>query len=136
MPITNPSAPSSEPSPSKSVIILSGVYGFLFVAMLVLAYNGTLPVSTLLSRFKYSDKVGHLILYCIPSYLGHRLCRYKHVQKHIPVFPALFTLFTVTEELIQGLSPNRTLDSIDMVCSLVGIAVGYWLAQRSARPTG
>ncbi|MEL7050751.1 MAG: hypothetical protein AAFV85_00080 [Cyanobacteria bacterium J06634_6] len=128
MPNTHSSKPSVKPS--KSVIILSAGYGLFFLLMLILAYNGTLPVSALLSKFQYSDKIGHLILYFIPSYLGHRLCQYKHVRKHIPLFPALFTLFTVTEELIQGLSPNRTLDGVDMVCSLLGIAVGYWLAQR------
>lgn len=130
--MSNSTSPTRHNKPSKSTIVLSASYGLFFLVMLVLAYKGTLPVSSLLSQFAYADKVGHLILYCIPTYLGHRLCRYRHIQKHIPIFPAFFTLFTVTEELIQGLSPNRTLDAGDMVCSLIGIAVGYWLAQRLA----
>jgi len=84
-------------------------------------------------NFRYADKIGHLVLYFIPSYLGHRLCRCRHIKRlHLPLFPALFTLFTVTEELIQGFSPNRTLDAGDMVFSLIGIAVGYWWAQRGS----
>ncbi len=101
--------------------------------MLVLAYRGILPVGWL-TRFHNADKLGHLILYCIPSYLGHRLCGGKHLQRwRLPIFPALFALFTIAEELIQGLAPHRTLDAGDMICSLIGIAVGYWLAQRQQK---
>lgn len=129
------SYPPSNNAPSKKVVLLSAIYGLLFLLMLILAYQGTLPVSRL-SRFHSADKIGHLILYFIPSYLGHILCRYKHLSSkrllrwRFPLFPTLFTLFTITEELIQGFSVNRTLDAGDMVCSLVGIAAGYWLAQR------
>ncbi|MGD1899501.1 MAG: hypothetical protein ACFB16_21465 [Phormidesmis sp.] len=114
----------------KKVVYLSASYGLCFLLMLFLAYEGRLPVGWF-TQFHNADKVGHLILYCIPSYLGHRLCRGKHVFHWLPAFPGLFTLFTITEELAQGLSPNRTLDAGDMVCSLVGIAAGYWLAQRT-----
>ncbi|MEL7144422.1 MAG: hypothetical protein AAGL08_19675 [Cyanobacteria bacterium J06573_11] len=117
-------------APSRKVVLLSACYGVLFLLMLVLAYQGTLPVAWL-SNVHNADKIGHLVLYCVPSYLGHILFRYKHIAPlRLPVFPGLFTLFTITEELIQGLSPNRTLDAGDMVCSLIGIAVGYRLAQR------
>lgn len=97
--------------------------------MLILAYQGTLPIGWI-ARFHNADKLGHLILYCIPSYLGHRLCKGKHIYRWLPAFPGLFALFTISEELIQGFSPHRTLDAGDMVCSIVGIVVGYWLAQR------
>lgn len=99
--------------------------------MLAFAYHGQLPIGWI-TNFHNADKVGHLVLYFIPSYLGHQLCRYKHFSRwHLPVFPTLFSLFTIAEELSQGLSPNRTLDWLDMVCSLVGIGVGYWVAHRS-----
>ncbi|MEL6470411.1 MAG: VanZ family protein [Cyanobacteria bacterium J06623_4] len=128
------SNPSTRPVVhSKKVIVLSAIYGLFFLLMLIAAYTGHLPVGWI-TRYHNADKVGHLVLYFIPSYLGHRLCRYRHIWRGtLPLFPVLFTLFTVTEELIQGFSPNRTLDAGDMVCSLVGIAVGYWLAQRQQR---
>mgnify|MGYP001793315351 CR=1 FL=1 len=123
----------TRPRPSRTVILISAGYGIFFLVMLVLAYQGTLPVAWL-SNFHNGDKIGHLILYCLPSYLGHTLFRHKHFSSlRLPAFPGLFTLFTIAEELSQGLSPNRTLDAGDMVCSLIGIAVGYWLAQRQAR---
>ena len=120
-------------APSKKVVFLAVGYGLFFLLTLVVAYTGHLPIGAL-SRFHNFDKVGHLVLYFIPSYLGHQLCRYRHiVRMRMPVFPSLFALFTITEELIQGFSPNRTLDLGDMVCSLLGIVIGYWLAQRQQR---
>lgn len=98
--------------------------------MLAFAYHGQLPIGWI-TRFHNADKIGHLVLYFIPSYLGHKICRHKHFsQWHLPVFPSLFALFTIAEELSQGLSANRTLDGLDMVCSLVGIGCGYWISQR------
>ncbi|MEO0768081.1 MAG: VanZ family protein [Cyanobacteria bacterium J06649_4] len=124
---------TGKQAPSKKVVLLGTAYGLFFLVILVLAYTGNLPIGAL-SRFHNFDKVGHLVLYFIPSYLGHQLCRYRHIrQLRLPVFPSLFALFTIAEELVQGFSPNRTLDTGDMVCSLVGIGVGYWLAQRQAR---
>lgn len=140
-PSTHTSPPTSLPSSppiSKRISVLAGAYGFIFLLILWAAYNNRLPLEWL-SQFPNYDKVGHLVLYCLPSYLGHRLCRQKHCRNtwgnavvSWPIFPGVFALFTVAEELIQGFSPYRTLDGGDMVCSVVGIVLGYWLAQRGA----
>ncbi len=100
--------------------------------MLAAAYTGYLPVADL-AKIRNFDKVGHLVLYFIPTYLGHRLCRGRHIRQVIPIFPSLFTFFTIAEELAQGLSPYRTLDAGDLVCSLIGIGLGYWVAQRQLK---
>ena len=113
--------------------LLAAVYGGLFLIMLWAAYNGTLPVGALIGRVPYADKAGHVILYCIASYLGHRVFRLRHIRRWsvpLPVFPSLFGIFTLVEEVLQGLSPNRSLDAIDLVCSFIGVALGYWLAER------
>ena len=118
--------------PSKKLIGFAIAYAAFFLITLWAAYNNRLPL-TWLSQFPNYDKVGHVVLYCIPTYLGHKLLRRKHIRflsQRLPLFPVLFTLFTLTEELVQGFSPYRTLDLGDMVCSLGGIALGYWLAQR------
>jgi VanZ family protein len=109
----------------KLVTIL---YAGFFLTILVLAYTGHLP--TFLTG---NDKLGHVVLYGIATYLGHRLLKYRRITMGhlgIPLFPLLFGLWTVIEEGLQSLSPNRTLDSMDLVCSFLGIAIGYWLAQR------
>ena len=121
-------------SDRKRILVLSSLYGLFFLVTLFAAYTNRLPLG-LLSRLPNYDKLGHVILYFIPTYLGHRLCKQKHIKRlnlSLPVFPVLFTLFTFTEELIQGFSPHRTLDIGDLLCSLVGIVCGYGLAQRLA----
>ena len=112
---------------------MTAAYTCFFLITLWAAYSNRLPL-TWLSQFPNYDKLGHLVLYGIPTYLGHRLCKQKHFKVSrvlLPVFPVLFLLFTVTEELAQGFSPYRTLDAGDLLCSLLGISAGYWLAQRS-----
>ena len=119
----------------RKIILLSGSYSLIFLITLFAAHTNRLPLEWL-SQLPNYDKLGHLILYCIPTYLGHRLFRQKHVPLNglsLPVFPGLFTLFTLSEELIQGFSPYRTLDAGDMICSLLGIACGYFLAQRAKK---
>jgi polysaccharide biosynthesis protein VpsQ len=135
--MTLPIIRSKSTAQSPKIIFLAAGYALFFLITLWAAYTDHLPLS-LLAQIPYYDKFGHVILYCIPSYLGHRLCQQKHFKKRggfLPVFPALFALFTVTEELIQGFSPHRTLDAGDLVCSFIGIAVGYWLAQLGRSST-
>lgn len=133
-PPVNPKLAKSQLS--KGMLFWLVVYACFFLLTLWLAYHDQLPLKWL-SQFPNYDKVGHLVLYCIPSFLGHRLFRRKHWRFRtsllaiaLPVFPFLFGVFTVVEELTQGLSPHRTLDGLDMVCSVLGILCGYGLAQR------
>jgi len=124
---------SADKSVSWGTHLAAAIYGGLFLVMLWAAYNGTLPVGRLLGNVPNADKAGHVILYCVASYLGHRVFRLRHLRRWalpIPVFPAIFGLFTLAEEVLQGLSPNRTLDALDLVCSFVGVGLGYWLAER------
>ncbi len=140
-----PENASTSQKATLSLAALTAAYACFFLATLWAAYGNHLPL-TWLSQFSNYDKLGHLVLYCIPTYLGHRLCKQKHFKTSgwmnsktsslkngilLPVFPALFFLFAVTEELAQGFSPYRTLDADDLLCSFLGISAGYWLAQRS-----
>jgi VanZ family protein len=108
--------------------ILAVLYASIFLTILVLAYTGNLP--PILTQ---NDKAGHVVLYAIATYLGHRVLRYRRVKLRfftIPLFPTLFGIFTVTEELLQSLSPHRTLDATDLIASFIGIFLSYWLAER------
>lgn len=107
---------------------LTAVYLGIFLTILVLAYTGNLP-----PYLQQNDKLGHLVLYGLATYLGHRILKYRRVRLFhlpLPLFPLLFSLFTVIEEGAQSLSPNRTLDAIDLLASFAGIGLGYWLAER------
>lgn len=116
-------------------IILTGLYGGFFLITLRLAYLGNLP--TWFASIPNYDKPAHVVLYAIATYLGHRILRGKRWRLAIfnqgwalPLFPLAFAIFTTVEELSQGLSPNRSLDAIDLICSLVGCWIGYRLAER------
>ncbi|MEO0456717.1 MAG: VanZ family protein [Cyanobacteria bacterium P01_A01_bin.114] len=124
---------AQSPSSQRRVAILAAIYAAMFCLTLWAAYTDNLP-TRLLNTIPYYDKIGHLVLYFIPSYLGHRVLRNRHFRAlglRMPIFPTLFGLFTLTEELIQGFSPYRTLDMVDLICGFVGIVIGYGLAQRS-----
>ena len=114
--------------------VIALLYGLFFLITLAAAYSGNLP--SWFQAIPYYDKVGHVGLYAIATYLGHRLLNYRKIRLGsalLPLFPLGFALFTTAEELGQGLSPNRTLDALDLVCSLVGVVLGYGLAWRSQR---
>jgi VanZ family protein len=101
----------------------------IFATIMFLAYNAKLP--PILAQ---NDKLAHFILYGIAAFLGHKALRHRHVSIMgclLPMFPCLFALFTLGEELAQSLSPNRSLDAMDLVASFIGIAIGYGLAERS-----
>jgi len=109
-------------------IISAIVFSAIFLTILFFAYIGKLP--TILTE---NDKLAHVVLYGIATLLGHKALgnrRIRILTIPVPIFPGLFTLFTFGEELAQGLSPNRSLDAIDLIASFSGIAIGYWLAER------
>jgi VanZ family protein len=108
--------------------LLAVLYAGIFLSILILAYTNKLP--PLLTKL---DKPGHIVLYCVATYLGHRVLKRRRLNifaRAIPLFPLLFGIFTVTEEALQSLSPYRTLDAIDLIASFIGIFLGYWLAER------
>ncbi|NJR50965.1 MAG: VanZ family protein [Leptolyngbyaceae cyanobacterium CSU_1_3] len=116
------------PIASQSLWILAtvGFVGILFV-ILFFAYNGNLP-----AILTQNDKLAHFVLYGTGAFLGHRSCNRRHVRLigyGLPLFPLLFALFTLGEELAQAFSPNRSLDALDLIASFIGIAIGSWLAQ-------
>ncbi|PSN19173.1 hypothetical protein C7271_08710 [filamentous cyanobacterium CCP5] len=120
------------PSRQFSVWILAFIYLATFLTILLLAYSGNLP--GWLGSVPYYDKIGHVVLYAVASYLGHRVYCHRHLRLwnwQLPLFPGLFLVVTLAEEFIQHLSPNRTFDAVDLIASLAGILLGWQLAQRS-----
>lgn len=108
--------------------LLAAVYAAILLGILGLAYLGKLPL--ILTQ---NDKLGHVVLYGIATYLGHRVLSYRQIRLwrwQLPLFPFLFGGFTIAEELAQSLSPNRSLDGVDLIASFTGISLGYWLSER------
>ena len=99
-------------------------YLAVFSLILVLAYQGALP--PILTQ---NDKLAHVVLYGIATFVGHQALHGRSIYRRIPLFPAVFTLFTILEEYVQAWSPNRTFDLGDGVASFIGIFMGWWCAQ-------
>ena len=111
--------------------VVALIYGAIIVFILLLAYTGNIP--PILNKIPYYDTFGHLILYGLASYLGHLAFKHRRmrlISLSLPLWPFLFGIFTIVEELLQAFSPNRTFSLIDMVASLLGVFVGCWLAEK------
>lgn len=106
--------------------LLGFIYLFIFCLILLFAYQGKLP-----GILTANDKAAHVILYGIATFLGHRVLNFRVFYRRIPLFPTLFGIFTFFEESAQSLSPNRTFDHGDLVASFTGIAIGWWLCERT-----
>ncbi len=121
-------------APQRHIVLLAAGYGSLFLLILWAAYTNNLPLD-LLGHIPYYDKIGHVVLYAAASYLGHRVLNRRHFKglRWLPTFPVLFGLVMTAEEIVQGISPYRTLDALDLVCSLGGVALGYVWAQGSSK---
>lgn len=107
-------------------------YAVFFGVILVLAYTGNLPSQ--LSIIPDYDKWGHVILYGIASYLGHRFLHqftFRLGRYRLSLWVLTFSGWTLVEEGVQFFAPTRSLDALDLVCSGLGIAIGYWLANRA-----
>lgn len=100
------------------------MYLAVFSLILVLAYQGSLP--PILTQ---NDKLAHVVLYGIATFVGHQAFQGRSLYRGIPGFPAVFTIFTILEESAQAWSPNRTFDVGDLIASFIGIGIGYWSAR-------
>jgi len=85
------------------------------------------------------DKFGHFVLYGIASFLCHRATGKKKMilfNYSILFGPAIFTIFTAAEEMLQAILPNRSASIEDFLFSFCGIAVFYWIGEVWDRKKG
>lgn len=112
--------------------LLALTYASTFIVILILAYTGNIP--EFIQKIPSYDKIGHVVLYSLATYLGHRVLKRLKVKGFgwaLPLWPLLFALFTLAEELVQLTSPQRTFSWLDAIASFLGILLGYWLAEKS-----
>ncbi len=107
--------------------LIGSLYCAVFCLILVFAYRGELP--PILTQ---NDKLAHVLLYGTATFIGHKVLAGRSLYRRIPLFPALFSMFTLVEEIAQAWSPNRTFDLGDLVASFLGIAIGWWLARSKS----
>ncbi|MEG4232066.1 VanZ family protein [Microcoleus sp. Pol11C3] len=116
---------------SKTFWIVAGFVYFLILLSIMLLADTGLLVNFPLAHPPY-DKLGHFILYGIASFLCHRATGKKMMSVFnypIPFGPAIFTMFTAAEEMLQAILPNRTASIEDFLFSFGGILVFYWIGE-------
>jgi VanZ family protein len=111
---------------------------FIFILIIIVgADNGTLSmVLRGIYDFPGGDKIGHVVLYGVMSFLL-ALAFPQPLQLGriaIPISVIALLVFATAEEYTQQFFSTRTADLVDLTCSFLGIAVGAWLA--SLRKSG
>lgn len=107
------------------------LYFLLLLLIVITADLGNLPYS-LLEQIPFYDVYGHFILYGIASFLTHLAWGGKKIVIYplfFPLGPFVFTLVTITEEIMQQYFPKRTFSLLDLSSSLIGIILFYYLAE-------
>ncbi|MEG4804192.1 MULTISPECIES: VanZ family protein [unclassified Microcoleus] len=123
---------------SNKFWIVACVLYFLIILSIMLVADMGLLVNFPLAHPPF-DKLGHFILYGISSFLCHRATGKKMMSVFnypIPFGPALFTVFTAGEEMLQAILPNRTASIEDFLFSFSGIVVFYWIGEVWDRKKG
>lgn len=102
--------------------------------MIIVAANlgSTNPVFGLVKSIPYGDKVIHAILFGVLAYLANRALGFRHLRYRWGQVGSLGVLvFALGEELTQGLNPHRTLDVLDGMADVAGIAIATWYSQNA-----
>ena len=116
-------------SNSKVLPVLSGSLFVVFLAYVIYSSNhGTMPLFLRqLYRFPGGDKVGHVALLGILSFIVNYFLYPRHIRilgKPILVGSLIVCIFITLEEFSQIYIPSRTFDLLDLFCSYLGIVAG------------
>ena len=114
---------------NKTWIVIGLLYFFLIILIISVANLGKLPTEQL-SKIPHYDIIGHFVLYGIASFLIHRAFKRKIVtifNYPISLGIFLFSIFTIVEELLQQLIPNRTFSFVDLGAGFLGIFIFYFV---------
>jgi hypothetical protein len=104
-----------------------GVLAVLLALSLAVHLNGLYDPTPGGASLPISDKLVHALLFGIPALLGGLL-------RAGWWWPALLVVHAPVSELVQArLIATRTGDPWDAVADVVGVAVGWWIAQQLVR---
>lgn len=111
---------------------VSFIVFFIWIVVIADRGNGT-PWWSFIERIPYGDKVGHLGLIGMLSFL----CNLAFPSRQPGFLPRFITLTTLIllvllsmEELSQGFIRSRHLDFFDWLADLAGLAVGQFCAMK------
>ena len=113
----------------KVLPVAVSVLFVIFLAYVIYSSDhATLPLFLRqLYRFPGGDKVGHVVLLAILSFIANYFLYPRHItvlEKPIFIGSLIVCLFITLEEISQIYIPSRTFDLLDLFCSYLGIVAG------------
>lgn len=112
------------------VAALGFIAFFIWIVTIADAGNGTPWWSGIISRIPYGDKVGHLCLVSLLSFLCH-LAFPSRKRSGVTLTTLMLLTILTLEELSQGWISTRTLDVFDWLADLAGLVVGQFCGTRA-----
>lgn len=105
----------------------------LVVAATLVAYTGAFSGSNgAWLSIPGTDKVLHFLMFGALAFGTHFACRGRR-WRGVPLAVAIPLAGGFIEELIQGTSPHRTADPIDLLADLLGLLLFWRIAERITR---
>ncbi|MUG96250.1 VanZ family protein [Scytonema sp. UIC 10036] len=104
----------------------------ILLSICISAYIKIIPNE--IAQFPYYDTIMHFLLIGMAAYLGDLALEKRKVKIWIflvPMAPLLVSLFTVSEEFLQKLTPHRSFDLVDLAADFGGIVLFSWLAEMT-----
>lgn len=98
-------------------------------------------VFNLLEQIKYGDKYAHFLFFGVASLLLNLILKLRCIQVlglKLYAGSCAVLLFSILEEMSQGLTPHRNLDELDIMANSMGVlvfALVTYLSQLSRTQT-
>lgn len=103
--------------------------GWLIVAAIVV-FSLT-PQQPHIGQFEMNDKVGHALVYAIA--MGWFAALYPALKQRAR-YALFFIALGIALEFLQGLTPYREFELLDMLADAIGVVAGVWLGQPLLGP--
>ncbi|GGQ18579.1 VanZ family protein [Shewanella litoralis] len=119
-----------------AIFIGAGFFGFILWIIYLANTGGHSIFFDLIRHIPYGDKVGHMLLFGLLTYVANLALQSRHfLLGRIPLYygAVLVSIFVLSEEISQGFIPSRTLDIVDLIADAVGITFFSFLSGLTQR---
>jgi hypothetical protein len=119
-----------------AIIVAGGFFSFILWIIYLANTGGHSVFFDLIKHVPYGDKVGHMLLFGLLTYVVNLALLSRHFCiGRLPLYygAVLVSIFVLSEEISQGFIPSRTLDIIDLVADAVGIILFSYLSGLTQR---
>lgn len=114
-------------------ILLATCFSLFLAWIIVTSDRGSCTICGVVKSIPLGDKVGHLVLYGVLTFVIGFLRRWPKLSLGgVSVLrpSSVLLVLVALEEASQMFFPARTGDLFDLIASWLGVFAGDWLAQR------